>query len=502
MRRFLLSASWLRTLCEVALLFGCLLGFSGLIYQGQIEQWWEPTIMFLVNPLCALYYSLRLRIWSGSRLRQLLLESASILSLSLLTATLIYPTWYTLLEHNPRYNSYLLSFFFFLLFLFPYLFFRGMLRLIRWWQDRSQRTLLWSLVNSHVIVVMLLQLLLIVPLSIFTISNQIVAVNAPDALIAQMLYRLQQLLPVIGIVILLALAVLLCFLPFAFLVSYLFARRIRRRLDALLAAAHAMRDGDYSARIPVTGHDEISTLQTDFNRMGSQLEQQFHALQNERETVSRLLSTRRELMANVSHELRTPIAVLRAQIEAAQRQGTLIDPEQLQRDVLHLQRLVDDLVALAQSETEQLSLRLEASSANQILKRIVESLAPLAWRQQKVEIVSELAPDAPLLLIDQTRFEQIILNLLHNALRYTGPGGLILLRSDAHGQIEIRDTGSGIAPEDLPHIWERYYRDPEQGGSGLGLTLVHSLVSAMGGTIEVESALGEGTSFTIKLPRA
>jgi len=79
---------------------------------------------------------------------------------------------------------------------------------------------------------------------------------------------------------------------------------------------------------------------------------------------------------------------------------------------------------------------------------------------------------------------------------------VILLRSDAQGQIEIRDTGSGIAPDDLPHIWERYYRDPEQGGSGLGLTLVHSLVSAMGGTIAVESALGEGTSFTISLPRA
>jgi signal transduction histidine kinase len=502
MRALLLSASWLRTLCEVALLFACLVALSSLIYQGQVEQWWEPTIMFLVNPLCALYYSLRLRIPTGSWLRQLLLESASILLFSLLTATVIYPSWLTLLEHNPRYNSYLLTFLFFFLFLFPYMFFRGMVRLIRWWRDRSQRTLLWSLVNSHVIVVVVLQLLLIVPLSIFTLRNQILAANPPDALFAQVLYRLQQLLPVIGIVILLAVAILIGFLPFAFIVSYLFARRIRRRLDALLTAAHAMRDGDYSVRIPVTGHDEISTLQTDFNRMGSQLEQQFHALQSERETVSRLLSTRREMMANVSHELRTPIAVLRAQIEAAQRQNTMIDPELLHRDVLHLQRLVDDLVALAQTETEQLSLRLEPTSVNQALTRIVESLTPLAWRQQKVEIVSELAPDAPLLLIDQTRFEQIILNLLHNALRYTGPGGVILLRSDAQGQIEIRDTGSGIAPDDLPHIWERYYRDPEQGGSGLGLTLVHSLVSAMGGTIAVESALGEGTSFTITLPRA
>lgn len=502
-RQYLLQASWPRTALETSALFALLWFFCLLLYRGPSLEWRESAVTFLVNPLCALYYSLRLRPLRGTWFQQFWRETLAFSVLPPLFACTTYQWLQSLLNTNPNYTPWALVLIFLLMFILPFIFFRGLIRVIMWWKYQSQRTLLFSLVNSHVIVVMLLQSLVLVPLMLLSLGNFFMfEQNEPTQPVVHALYRVQQLLPLFGAMVLLAIIVLALFLPFAFAVSYLFARRIRRRLDQLLLAAHAMRDGDYGARVPVGGYDEISTLQTDFNRMGEQLEQQFRALQAERETVSQLLSTRRELMANVSHELRTPIAIMRAQLEAAERQGSQIDPTVLQTDVLHLQRLVDDLFALAQSETEQLSVRMEPMTVVPILERIVQSFAPIAWRQRKVEVIGDFAPQPPQLQIDQTRFEQIILNLLHNALRHSKPGGIILIRCDVQGQIEVRDTGSGIPADQLPHIWDRYYRDPEQGGTGLGLTLVQSLVQAMGGAITVESKLGEGTCFSIKLPVA
>jgi signal transduction histidine kinase len=137
-------------------------------------------------------------------------------------------------------------------------------------------------------------------------------------------------------------------------------------------------------------------------------------------------------------------------------------------------------------------------------------MAPLAWRSDRVEVVAELPSDLPRALADPERLKQVLINLLRNGVRHTPPGGIVALLVAAeaeHVRIGVRDTGTGIAPEDLPHVWERFYRGAEarvkdHRGAGLGLALVKELTEAMGGTVEVESEIGQGSCFTLRLPRA
>src|SRR5262249_38050383 len=136
--------------------------------------------------------------------------------------------------------------------------------------------------------------------------------------------------------------------------------------------------------------------------------------------------------------------------------------------------------------------------------------APLAWRSNRVEVMAEAAPDAPLAWVDEARLEQVIANLVHNGVRHTPPGGIVSLWVEGAPDgvaLQARDTGEGIAAEDLPRIWERFYRadaarlHPES-GSGLGLALVKELTEAMGGSVAVESVVGQGSCFTLRLPSA
>jgi signal transduction histidine kinase len=275
-----------------------------------------------------------------------------------------------------------------------------------------------------------------------------------------------------------------------------------------MQAAHAARDGDYQTQVMVSGDDEISQLQRDFNAMIASLAATVSALETEREKVTTLLHLRHELIANVSHELRTPLATLRAALEGIQRRPALplqaAELTLLQRETQLLQTLIEDLFALSRAETEQLSLHLVPLELPFLMKRWVETLAPLAWQQQRIQISTQIPVGLPPIMADAQRLEQVLRNLLHNSLRHTLPGGVILLTADHDEQrvrLQVRDSGSGIAPADLPHIWERYYHS-EQGENGLGLTLVKSFMEAMGGAVSVTSILGEGTTFTLALPLA
>jgi signal transduction histidine kinase len=142
------------------------------------------------------------------------------------------------------------------------------------------------------------------------------------------------------------------------------------------------------------------------------------------------------------------------------------------------------------------------------VRRLVDAHAPLAWSQRRVQVLAELPAEVPVARADAQRVEQIISNLLGNAIRHTPPGGLVAATAsadDAHVSIEVRDTGDGIAPEDLPHVFERFYRgrgEDGRAGLGLGLALVKELAEAMGGSASVSSAPGEGSCFSVRLPRA
>jgi two-component system, OmpR family, phosphate regulon sensor histidine kinase PhoR len=181
------------------------------------------------------------------------------------------------------------------------------------------------------------------------------------------------------------------------------------------------------------------------------------------------------------------------------------------REAERLGTLVDELLALARAETDELQLSLTPVDAAQVIVEVQESLAALARRERQVTLVHEIQPDLPPLLADRQRLVQVLLNLVRNAITYTPPGGLVSMMLQRMDQdnltIAVADTGSGIAADELDRIFERFYRTDasrarSSGGFGLGLSIVRDLVEAMGGTIQVESTVGEGSRFEVTLPVA
>jgi signal transduction histidine kinase len=210
---------------------------------------------------------------------------------------------------------------------------------------------------------------------------------------------------------------------------------------------------------------------------------------------------------------------VRAMLESAQKQKGL-RPASLRRDlevmegeVLRLQRLIDDLFTLSRLEVEQLTMACRPTDVAPVVKRIVDAMAPLAWDSGRVQVVAEPADDVSPACVDESRLEQILANLVRNGIRHTPPGGIVVVAAADEAsedgasvvRIEVRDTGEGIAPEELPHIWERFYRgenarSDDGRGAGLGLALVKELAEAMGGSVEVDSVVGEGSRFVVRLP--
>jgi signal transduction histidine kinase len=514
--RFFLKASPLRTYAETLLLFVLLMVFIILVYESRAAEMTTSSLMFFINPCVSLYYSLRLRVPVGRWYRRVGQDLIWLAVPTLLFNPLIWITTRMSLFDAYAANTDIRTGDFLMIGLlaFPYVFFRTGVRVIRWWDYLRQRRVIWSLVTSNLVAVALLQVLVVLPLALIMFFSNLVntsPIDIPDTLLAHLLYRIQIALPLVGLAMLVATAVLIALLPVSIAVSYFFARGIRRRLDVLLDAAHAARDGNYEIQVQVSGQDEVARLQADFNVMTANLKINIDELRDEREKVATLLKNRRELMANVSHELRTPIATISAYLESAMRQQENKDDITLsqhdlaviQHEMLRLQTLIDDLFALSRAEVNQLAVTILPVDSIGLIQRIIETVAPLAWRVNRVELVAHLPTWLPKVVADETRLEQALRNLIHNSLRHTAPGGLIIIRArevNSSAEIQVQDTGEGIPPEQLPHVWERYYRDAENGGTGLGLALVKSFVEAMHGQVAVTSTLGEGTCFTITLP--
>ncbi|MCS7207630.1 MAG: cell wall metabolism sensor histidine kinase WalK [Dehalococcoidia bacterium] len=227
----------------------------------------------------------------------------------------------------------------------------------------------------------------------------------------------------------------------------------------------------------------------------------------------RLQTTRREFVANVSHQLRTPLAAMRAAIETLE-EGALEDPAaarsflaRLKGEVERMERLVRELLDLSRLESGQVALHLAPLPVEAVAQEVAERFAPLA-RQAGLTLTVEVAPHLPPVLADRDKLLQALSNLLDNALKFTPAGGKVWLRAHAqNGQVvfSVEDTGIGIAPEHLPHIFERFYkahRTPDDAGAGLGLAIVKHIAQVHGGSVEVESQEGRGSRFTLRLPAA
>jgi signal transduction histidine kinase len=383
----------------------------------------------------------------------------------------------------------------------PFLLYRLTFYGISQWRRLTQKNLLWTLVNSHLLVVFVL-------VAIFTIFYRLINTSTaidkfvPSGWVASLILELVRgVIPWIGVNLIFLLFLEAVFLPPAFLFSFLTSRRYVGRIRSLAEAMHRAKNGDLSTRVEPSGQDEVAQLQMDFNYMAAELQQ-------EREKVEHLLQSQRELTTVVSHELRTPITVMRAYVENnLQEQADRLpeavnhDLEIVHHEILSLQELVEDLFTLSQLDSQRLEMTCAWIDPGTTLGQVQGAYQPLAWKNKRIDLVCGEAENLPRVWADSRRLEQVLGNLIQNAIRHTPEGGVILVSSraeDAGLEISVRDSGEGICAEDLEHIWERFYQGRNGGATGrtgIGLSLVKDLVEAMGGSVGVESLPGEGSRF-------
>jgi two-component system sensor histidine kinase BaeS len=270
-------------------------------------------------------------------------------------------------------------------------------------------------------------------------------------------------------------------------------RRVFSPLDDLVDAAERVADGDYSVRVRERGPRGVGTLARAFNKMASRLD-----------TTQ---ANRRDLLADVTHEMRTPLTVIQGNLEGMIDGVYPADEKNLRAlvdETTLLSRLIEDLRTLALAESGALQLKKEPTDLEALIRDVAAAFQGQA-SSQGVHLAVDVAGDASPVDVDPGRMRQVLTNLLTNALRYTPAGGSVrvnCVRSGADVRIEVQDTGGGIAGEDLPHVFDRFYRSTDSGGMGLGLAIAKHLVEAHGGTITARSALGQGTTMQILVPFA
>ena len=285
---------------------------------------------------------------------------------------------------------------------------------------------------------------------------------------------------------------------FASLVGLWLSRSLTAPLNRLAEAARAIGRQDLSQRVAPQGSRELVEVIGAFNAMAADLEE--------------AEGLRRQLMADIAHELRTPLTVLQGNLQALIDDVYPLEKEEMVRlhdQTRHLSRLVEDLHVLAQAEAHRLALALAETAPVPLVKAAVNRFQPLA-QARDVALRLELLGRLPAVTLDSHRITQALDNLIVNALRHTPAGGevIVSVAAPAEGlQLRVRDSGSGIAAEHLPFVFDRFYRtDParsrDTGGSGLGLAIARAIAEAHGGTLTAASpGSGQGSVFTLQLPR-
>lgn len=280
--------------------------------------------------------------------------------------------------------------------------------------------------------------------------------------------------------------------------SVAMSQRILQPVQALTAAANRLEQGDLNQRVPVKRRDEIGTLAHAFNAMADGLQRQEQL--------------RRQMVTDIAHELRTPLTNIRGYLEALQDGYMDASPpmiDSLHQESLLLHRLINDLQELSLAEAGQLKFDPQPVALADVVEPLVGGMRP-QLTEKSLTLTTELPADLPLVHTDPARLGQVFRNLLQNAITYTPERGRITLSAQVQGDevlVQVQDSGPGLPPEHLPHLFDRFYRADESrnratGGTGLGLAIVKALVEGMRGRVWAESIVGEGAQFWVALPVA
>jgi signal transduction histidine kinase len=292
----------------------------------------------------------------------------------------------------------------------------------------------------------------------------------------------------------------------AMILGYFLSSTLTERIHLLKEAAEKLAQGNLQTRVPVDGRDEVAALSSTFNQMAEQLQ----AADRKQREVENL---RRDLVAWASHDLQTPLTSMRAVLEALS-DGVVEEPEMVkrylataQRDVMSLSALIDDLFQMSQLDAGGFPLQRAPASLSDLVSDTLESFSQLA-KQQEITLEGQVESNVDPVLMDTQAIGRVLNNLISNALRHTPARGRVSVwvRRAAPGvEVTVSDIGEGIRAQDIPHVFERFYRGEKSrnrgtGGAGLGLAIARGIVHAHGGDIQVESQPGKGTQFTFYLP--
>ncbi|MGD0580491.1 MAG: ATP-binding protein [Bryobacteraceae bacterium] len=309
----------------------------------------------------------------------------------------------------------------------------------------------------------------------------------------------------------------LAFLPGILLAAFL-ARYYSSRLGAAIHYASTLAMGNFKARLQSPGNDELGILGKQLNETGEKLQKMFEELQSEHVELEKLERIRKDFVINVSHELRTPLASIQGYTETL-LDGALEDRENnvkflniIRQNAERLARLTADLLTLGRLELKTQKLQPASYYVNPLLEDCIATLRPMADKK-RIDFLYEPAPESTEAFCDGEAMHQIMMNLLDNAIKYTPEGGHIAVfahrvtdpgRGDIV-EVGVRDTGIGIPAEELPRLFERFYRVDKArsralGGTGLGLAIVKHLVRSLGGEVYVDSVANQGSTFRFTLP--
>ncbi len=297
------------------------------------------------------------------------------------------------------------------------------------------------------------------------------------------------------------------------LIAALFARSVSRRLGRIIEFAAQLSQGNFTAPQLPEETDELGQLGSRLTETAGKLRGMVDALEREHAELEKVERVRKDFVINVSHELRTPLASIQGYTETL-IDGAMHEPDLnvrfltiIQKNAERLANLISDLLTLSRVELKQQKFHLASYRVARLLADSVDSMIPMAAKK-KIEIQLESPPQHWEVFCDAEAVHQILTNLLDNALKYTAEGGTIVVKAESSRKmvrVSVRDTGVGIPVEDLPRLFERFYRvdkarSRELGGTGLGLAIVKHLAKSQGGDVEVSSEPGVGSVFSFTLP--